>query len=302
MGIARSLRALLEHSIDYAGMFPPCSLNLDPAVGNQAQYTRSNENWMLAAFVLPVDKFEDVRSLLTNFEKSRPFRVSVLGPKTADATGFARTINQIAASIRSFAGHEAVSIEQLEIYLPEQVQLDGLIEARSILGNLPAFFEAPIDRAEQTIGWIREVNETSKAVSGFKLRTGGVTADAFPTSDQIAGVLVTAAREQAPIKFTAGLHHPIRQFRDEVNAKMYGFLNVLGAAILCSRHNWDEKETMAMLDDEDPKSFSFNDDVFSWREWSAEVRSIKDQRKRVCSFGSCSFDEPREDLRALGLL
>src|SRR6266704_1572337 len=40
---AASLRALLAHSIDYAGMFPPCSLDLEPPPSNQAQYVRSAE-------------------------------------------------------------------------------------------------------------------------------------------------------------------------------------------------------------------------------------------------------------------
>src|SRR5438034_11171169 len=38
---AASLQALLTKSIDYAGMFPPCSLALEPALDNQAQYVSS---------------------------------------------------------------------------------------------------------------------------------------------------------------------------------------------------------------------------------------------------------------------
>ena len=53
-----SLRALLEHSIDYAGMFPPCSLELGPALTNQARYVRLEDSWMLNAFVLPVGQFD----------------------------------------------------------------------------------------------------------------------------------------------------------------------------------------------------------------------------------------------------
>ena len=49
---AASLRALLAHSIDYAGMFPPCSLGLDSALRNQAEYVLSPDEWMLGAFVL----------------------------------------------------------------------------------------------------------------------------------------------------------------------------------------------------------------------------------------------------------
>ena len=129
-----------------------------------------------------------------------------------------------------------------------------------------------------------------------------MTADAFPTSAQIARGLVAAAKHHVPIKFTAGLHHPVRMFRDEVKTKMHGFLNVLGAAVLAAEHNWDEKQTAAMLEDEDASSFSFSADSFAWRESKIATAQIKERRKLVASFGSCSFDEPREDLRAFNLL
>ena len=137
---------------------------------------------------------------------------------------------------------------------------------------------------------------------GFKLRTGGVTPDAFPTSAQIARALVVPATHQVPIKFTAGLHHPLRQYREEVQTRMHGFLNVLGAAILAAEHKWNEKQTATMLEDENLKSFSFGDEFFAWREWKIDIKRLKGRRKFVTSFGSCSFDEPREDLRMLGLL
>jgi hypothetical protein len=134
------------------------------------------------------------------------------------------------------------------------------------------------------------------------MRTGGVTADAFPTSAQIARALVTAATHKLPIKFTAGLHHPIRQFRDEVKTKMHGFLNVLGGAVLAAEHQWDTDQAVTMLEDEDPCSFSFADDFFAWRDWKIDTERLQHRRKFVSSFGSCSFDEPRDDLRALKLL
>ena len=127
-------------------------------------------------------------------------------------------------------------------------------KARAIVGELPVFWEAPPERAEQTIALIAGHNsDEDTATFGYKLRTGGVTADAFPTSAQIARALVTAATHQLPIKFTAGLHHPIRQFRDEVKTKMHGFLNVLGAAVLAAEHRWDADQAVMMLEDEDPR-------------------------------------------------
>ena len=172
-----------------------------------------------------------------------------------------------------------------------------------MVGELPVFWEAPPERAEQTIALIGEHNsDEDTATVGYKLRTGGVTADAFPTSAQIACALVTTATHQLPIKFTAGLHHPIRQFRDEVKAKMHGFLNVLGAAVLSAEHQWDADQVVMMLEDEDPQSFSFTDDFFAWRDWKIDTKRLQYRRKFVKSFGSCSFDEPRDDLRALNLL
>jgi len=168
---------------------------------------------------------------------------------------------------------------------------------------LPVFWEAPPERAEQTIALLSEFNsDADSATFGYKLRTGGVTADAFPTSTQIAKALVTPATHQLPLKFTAGLHHPLRQYRTEVQTKMHGFLNVLGAAVLAAEHRWDADQTAIMLDDENANSFSFTDDFFSWREWRIDTTRLQYRRRFTVSFGSCSFDEPRDDLRALNLL
>ena len=303
--VAASLRTLLEHSIDYAGLFPPCSLQLEAALKNQARYVRLDDRWMLGAFVLPVERFDAAKEFLPEFDPLHPLRISALGPKTENATAFYEVFEDVEMAIRSLGRHnvDLVSITQLEMYLPSGVDLAALKEVRSIIGNLPVFWEASAERAEETIALLAEHNSnTDTPTFGYKLRTGGVIADAFPTSLQIAKALVTPATHQVPIKFTAGLHHPLRQFRDEVKTKMHGFLNVLGAAALAAEHKWNEQQTAAMLDDEDAKSFSFDDEFFSWREWTIDIKRLKGRRRFVTSFGSCSFDEPRDDLRALNLL
>jgi hypothetical protein len=300
-----SLRALLAHSIDYAGMFPPCSLGLDPALGNQAGYVRSRDAWMLGAFVLSAEQFDATKQLLSQFDAQHPLRVAALGPKTASADAFLEALEEADAVIRSLSRHnvDLVSMSHLEMFLPHDVEVALLKEARSILGDLPVFWEAPPDRAEQTIALLAEFNsDADSATFGYKLRTGGVTPDAFPTSIQIAKALVTPATHQLPIKFTAGLHHPLRQYREEVQTKMHGFLNVLGAAVLAAEHRWDTNQTAIMIEDENADSFSFADDFFAWREWRIDTKRLQYRRRFVVSFGSCSFDEPRDDLRALNLL
>ena len=304
-GLAASLRALLAHSIDYAGMFPPCQLELDPALKNQAEYLRTSDAWMLSAFVLPVDQFASAKQLLSEFDPLHPLRVSALGSKTENAGAFREALARTNMAVRSLSAHnvDLVSVGQLEMFVPHDVDSQLLSEARSILGTLPTFWEAPPDRAEQTIALVAELNSNADAPTfGYKLRTGGVTADAFPTSVQIAQSLVTPATHQVPIKFTAGLHHPLRMFRDEVKAKMHGFLNVLGAAVLAAEYKWDSRQAALMLEDENADSFSFTDEFFAWQEWRIDIKRLQDRRKFITSFGSCSFDEPREDLRALGLL
>lgn len=302
---AASLQALLAESIDYAGMFPPCSLALEPALQNHANYVRAPEAWMLNTFVLPVERFDAVKELLSPFDPLHPLRIAALGPKTENAAAFRDAFEETEAAIRSLAKHnvDLVSVNQLEMWLPQDVDSSTLNEARSIIGDLPVFWETPAERAQETIALLAELNsEMNEPTFGFKLRTGGVTSDAFPTSAHIARALVVPVTHQVPIKFTAGLHHPIRQYREEVQTKMHGFLNVLGAAILAAEHKWDGKQTAAMLEDESPKSFSFDDEFFVWREWKIDIERLNNRRKFVTSFGSCSFDEPREDLRALGLL
>ncbi len=300
-----SLRALLARSIDYAGMFPPCSLGLETALRNQAEYVRSPDAWMLGALVLSTEQFDETKQLLSQFDTHHPLRVAALGPKNASADAFLEALDDAEAAISSLSRHnvDLVSISHLEMFLPHDVEIAPLKEARSILGDLPVFWEASPDRAEQTIALLAEFNsDADLATFGYKLRTGGVTADAFPTSMQIAKALVTPATHQLPIKFTAGLHHPLRQYREEVQTKMHGFLNVLGAAVLAAEHRWDTNQTAMMLEDENVDSFSFADDFFAWREWRIDTKRLQYRRRFVVSFGSCSFDEPRDDLRALKLL
>ena len=300
-----SLRALLTRSIDYAGMFPPCSLALEPALRNQASYVCSPETWMLNGFVLPVGQFDAARHLLSEFHPDYPLRVATLGPKTTKVDIFLDELKGAATAIRSFSknDNDLVSISQLEMFLPDDVDSASLKNAGAIVGELPVFWEAPPERAEQIIALIaRHNSDQDTATFGYKLRTGGVTADAFPSSAQIARALVTAARNHLPIKFTAGLHHPIRQFRDEVKTKMHGFLNVLGAAVFAAEHQWNAEQAVMMLEDEDPRSFSFTDDFFAWRDWKIDTKRLQYRREFVRSFGSCSFDEPRDDLRTLAFL
>ncbi len=302
-----SLRALLAHSIDYAGLFPPANLELEPALRNYAEYIRVPEAWMLGPFILPVAQFDTAARGISQFEKKYPLGVSALGPRTDSAQDFVQSVAASMDSIASFRRAESglATVEQFEMPLPADVNGDLLHAVRSRTeSDLATFWEASAEAADRVTELLAGNNRANSGRNkfGFKLRTGGVKAEAFPSSAAIAAVLMAAGHRQVPIKFTAGLHHPVRLFHESVQTKMHGFLNVLGAAVLALEHQWNEAEIIRMLDDEDPGSFSFTDEVFAWRSYEISAVKIAARRELVTSLGSCSFDEPRDDLRALKLL
>ncbi|HYI07456.1 MAG TPA: hypothetical protein VEK57_00170 [Thermoanaerobaculia bacterium] len=67
---AKSLRALLEGLIDYAGLFPPAALSMQDAVRNYARYREEEYAWMLGKFVVPAERVGEV---------PEEFPLSVLG-------------------------------------------------------------------------------------------------------------------------------------------------------------------------------------------------------------------------------
>src|SRR5437763_11523343 len=88
MNTPTSLRVLLANSIDYAGLFPPATLDLKTSLQNFAEYLRSDDAWMLSTFVLPVAQFDAAAARLPGFSSEHPLAISALGPKTADSVLF----------------------------------------------------------------------------------------------------------------------------------------------------------------------------------------------------------------------
>ena len=120
------------------------------------------------------------------------------------------------------AGPLPAQVETLETRLPYRL-------------SLPTYCEAPIGRIE----------------GGFaKVRTGGLTPEATPSSEALADFLIEAVSRRIAFKATAGLHHPIRSLHpltyatDSPCATMHGFVNVFVAAAFA----WQSAERNAILD------------------------------------------------------
>ena len=133
--------------------------------------------------------------------------------------------------------------------------------------------------------------------AGAKVRCGGATPDMFPSPAQLAA-FVTGCRDRGlPFKATAGLHHPIR------DGIVHGFLNLLGAAVLAHAHGADEPALTEVLLEEDYNAFSLDDEAFAVRGQRFGAEDVAATRRELFTgYGSCSFSEPVDDLRALGML
>jgi hypothetical protein len=311
-----SLRALLTGIVDYAGLFPPAKLPLEQAQPNYAQYRQSADQWMLGRFILPAARLAELAAFDMLFHERPPFRFAVLGRggKTSDEflTSLATDLTAIAEAHKRHAGRIAVDVLEVklpdELLRPENEQAARTTLARTVEmldnrgpGGIAGYFESAFGgdwRAslQVALGLLQRCRP-----AGFKLRCGGLEAAAYPSPEQVAAVIVGCRDRGVALKATAGLHHPLRHFNAGVQTHMHGFVNVFGGAVLAAVHGLDEECLARILADEEADHFVFDDTGFGWGNLWADVEQIRTVRQQFAiAFGSCSFDEPREDLQALG--
>jgi hypothetical protein len=313
------LAAFLAGLIDYAGLFPPARLPLSEAAPNYAAYRRSSDAWMLGRFICPAARLRELSPYTDLLAEEEPVPVAVLATGGADAEG---SLAALTADVRAVEAFEArhphrVRADVLEVRLPDPVAEAGgpalaaaLRQMEERLANEGARFERAYVEFPLAGEWRSTVGEGVAALAradgpvplGLKLRCGGLTPDAFPTAEQVAYVIAQCRDARLPFKATAGLHHPFRFHDRDLEVTRHGFVNVFGAAVLAHALDLSEAALRQVLRSEQPKAFSF-DEGFAFQDLSASVAQVEAARRALGhSYGSCSFDEPREDLRALGLL
>jgi hypothetical protein len=83
---------------------------------------------------------------------------------------------------------------------------------------------------------------------------------------------------------------------------MHGFVNLVLADALARDGARVATDTIAaVLEESDPRSFAIEPGAIRWRELTFTAGALAAARAHgLRSVGSCSFDEPVEDLRALG--
>ena len=306
-----AFRAFLTELIDYAGLFPPAALDLDPAIRNHLAYRQSADAWMLGRFILPAARLDELDAYAADVRQP-PVRLSVLGLAGVPG-GLLATMQATAEAARAFEKRHAGAVrcdrfelratpDDLDNGLAETLGAMDLRDEDAVAVEVPMTGEAySADRVERSAYAVAEANARGRRQrAALKLRCGGVTPELVPDVERLAHAIAVCRDAGAPFKATAGLHHPFPNHDEAVGARMHGFVNVFGGACLAHAHGLDRDGLAEVLDDADPSHFDLSDD-FSWRGHRVEAGAVHRVRQSgALSFGSCSFLEPREDLVALG--
>jgi hypothetical protein len=300
--MSTALRTLLRASIDYAGLFPPAGLGMATAVANYASYRGSTNAWALGRFVAPASRMAEFESatvgLLPPSPSPSPWRVAAL--LGADPAADMRALGEL--NCRHAAdGEGAVAADVVEGKADSVPAVERLL--RQVPPYLQAYVEVPISSDPTPL-----VAAIGRAGGRAKVRTGGITPEAFPATSDLVRFIRACLAAQVPFKATAGLHHPLRaDYRltyepDSVRGTMFGFLNLfLTTAFMAA--GLDDRQAALLLEERDRDSIRFDDSAVAWKARRLDLDAIRRAREEgIISFGSCSFTEPIGDLESLGLL
>jgi len=290
--VAAPMAALLEGLVDYAGLFPPAALSMREAVEKYASYHDGPRGTMLGRFVVPASRLDEFLSAADALPAPEvPWRLSVLA-----------SVDDADAVARFNRWHSARFVIDAVETKANDVETIWRI-ASTFDESLVVFVEVPVTADPGLL-----IDEIAARQLRAKIRTGGVTADAFPTAGEVVRFMAACAHHGVPFKATAGLHHPLHGeyplTYDAASARgtMYGFMNVFLAAALIYDGS-DEREIAPLLEERDAHAIAVDDDGITWRGHYVTVGEIARARAEFAtSFGSCSFEEPMQDLAALNLI
>jgi len=291
--LTKSLRAFAEGLVDYAGLFPPATLELPQVVKNYIGYHKWAESWMLARLICPITQLNELGKnirMLGGVEK----KIGVIG-----LVGTTASSTEIGTNINTFHQKygDSAQIEAIESKLNESSAKEAVSSLVSLTPYTTFFETTNSDRIDELLKLLQQVG------AGFKLRCGGLKPEEFPSAEELARSIILCREAKVPMKFTAGLHHPLRHYNQTTLCKMHGFVNVFGGAMLAHVHHLPQKELENILSDEESSHFKFTEDAFHWNDLSIDVETITSLRQsRILSYGSCSFEEPIDDMKELGWL
>jgi hypothetical protein len=277
---------LFRGLFDDASLFPPASLPMADAVTGHLRHEAAWYCEMSGPFVCADTRISVLSSALAAANAAALDLALVL---PGGAAGLDAALDAVSSDsrLRLRAVEVPISAAEGDVRVATAELATAL--DRVPLAGATAFIEIPPGQLSPDA--LRIAAERRYAV---KLRTGGVTAAAFPDEMTLARCLTLLAGEWQAFKCTAGLHHAVRHRADDTGFEHHGFLNVLLAVA-------------AALDGASPADVA---DVLADQDASHVAAAIRDltpvaadeARGLFVSFGTCSIDEPIGDLVTLGLI
>ncbi len=291
------VHTLLRQSIDYAGLFPPAGLGMSAAIDEYLRYQAGPEAWALGRFIVPASRLAEFEEAAGGGSSERagrqPWQLSALV-----GTELAGDLDQIAGFQRRHADSApGMTVDTIEAKADAVSAIEETM--RSVPGRLQVYFELPIERDP-----IDLITTVARVGARAKVRTGGVTPQAFPSTVSLARFIHACVRAKVPFKATAGLHHALRaEYRltyeeDSDTGVMFGFLNLFLATALAG-NGMAERDTHRILEESSPAAFRVDDAAISWRDRRFDRDTLGRARESMISFGSCSFTEPIDELQSL---
>jgi hypothetical protein len=255
------------------------------AVTEYARHRAAPDSWALGRFVVPLSRRNELRICRRDTDRDGgPWPVSLLAAPTD------------VARIRDVrAGDPELMVESVEWKAP------SVKEASSAAALTALGIEVFVEPA-RLADFDAMAVELARIGAAAKIRTGGVTRDAFPSPRQVLAFLRSCIRAGLRFKATAGLHHAVRgEYRLTYEpvpptGEMFGFLNIaMAAALLWSGRS--EDAVLRALEEHSADAFEFSEGGVDWRGEQLTRRELDEFRARFFTgFGSCSFSEPMAEV------
>jgi hypothetical protein len=285
-----AISCLLRGLFDDASLFPPGDLPMPAAVAGHIRHRAAWYGDMTGPFVCPETRIAELRIVLT---AGNVAEIDLSMVVTGGAQALEPAVESVAADPRLRL--RAVEVPVRRDADPQEATAEVIAALdHTLLAGAIGYVEVPLagiadaGTADRVLGPVE--------AHGYrpKLRTGGVTAAAFPGEEALAAGLLAVISRRLAFKCTAGLHHAVRHAAADTGFEHHGFANVL-AAVAAALEGAGRDEIVAVLADTDPGHLAGRLSALD----EDEARMV---RSFFASFGTCSTDEPVADLVTLRLI
>lgn len=270
---------LFQGLFDDAALFPPASTPLRQAVRLHEQHLRSRHAGLVGAFVCASARLTELSDAVADGDCGEvAVSLTVPGGRL-----------RLAGALRSIGEHSLLRLAAIELPVPAGELSQALDDLSTVAGAQGCVVFVEVSAVDLTAA---VTDQLADAGLGLKLRTGGTTAEAFPTSAVLAAAIGTAVRSGVEFKCTAGLHNAIARVDRATGFAHHGFLNVLLAVHAAQTGTAAVQDQLAAQDS----------DALAGQLRALSPEAVGTIRAQFRSIGSCSIDEPLADLTTLGLV